>query len=253
MNQDGNTIYKNTQDTVSKEIHNILIQNRQYMLYHHTPLHERYLLQYVKEGDREKLIDHLTKVPDGQAGLLSKNPLRNHKNLFICGATLVSRAAIEGGMNSELAFTISDSYIQSSEELSEIDAVMALYFKMVCDFTDRVHNIRNQNYSAIILKCCNYIFKHLYENITIPRLGKVAGVNPNYLSTLFKKEVGMSPSKYIQKERVKEAKKLLNLTNQSIMDICISLNFNDQSYFTKVFKEFTDMTPKQYRDAMDRY
>jgi YesN/AraC family two-component response regulator len=252
MGYKNDVVVENIQDNVNREIHNILIQNRQYMLYHHTPLYERYLLQYVKEGDKDKLLNHLSKVPDGQIGTLSKDPLRNIKNLFICGATLVSRAAIEGGLNSELAFTISDSYIQQAEELTKVDEVASLYYQLICDFTDRVHNIRKKNYSGIILECCNYIFKHLYENINVSHLSKIVGVNPNYLSSLFKKEVGISLSKYIQRERIEEAKKLLSLTNQSILDICVSLNFSDQSYFTKVFKEFAQMTPKQYRNEIKK-
>ncbi|MBP3972979.1 helix-turn-helix transcriptional regulator, partial [Bacillus sp. WL1] len=45
-----------------------------------------------------------------------------------------------------------------------------------------------------------------------------------------------------------EAKKLLTLTTYTLVDICTWLNFNDQSYFTKVFKKFTNMTPRQYRE-----
>lgn len=249
LNQNSyNQIYIN--DTINKNVDNILIEKRQYMLYHHSPLHEKYLLQYVKEGNKEKVLEYLNNFPRGQAGILAKDPLRSFKNLFICGATLISRAAIEGGLSSELAFSISDSYIQKVEELKSIDEVSYLYYKLVCDFTDRVHKVRHENYSGIILKCCNYIFKHIYEDITVSKLSEVVDVNPNYLSRLFKNEVGISLSTYIQKQKIEEAKKLLTFTDQSIMDICVSLNFSDQSYFTKVFKKHTQMTPKQYRDQI---
>ncbi len=61
-------------------------------------------------------------------------------------------------------------------------------------------------------------------------------MNSDYLSILFKKEVGISLSEYIQRERIEEAKKLLTFTTYSLSDICASLNFTDQSYFTKIFK-----------------
>ncbi|MED2244224.1 helix-turn-helix domain-containing protein, partial [Bacillus thuringiensis] len=51
-----------------------------------------------------------------------------------------------------------------------------------------------------------------------------------------------------QRERVEEAKKLLTLTTYSLSDICAWLNFNDQSYFIRVFKKITSMTPRQYRE-----
>ncbi len=60
--------------------------------------------------------------------------------------------------------------------------------------------------------------------------------------------MGITLSEYIQRERVEEAKKLLTLTTYSLSDICAWLNFNDQSYFIRVFKKNTSMTPRQYRE-----
>ncbi|MEB8823047.1 helix-turn-helix transcriptional regulator [Bacillus cereus] len=77
--------------------------------------------------------------------------------------------------------------------------------------------------------------------------------NPMYLSTLFKKEVGMTLSEYIQREKVEEAKKLLTLTNYSLLEVSTFLNFNNQSYFTKIFKKYTEFTPKQYRNQHTIY
>ncbi|WP_226799835.1 helix-turn-helix domain-containing protein [Bacillus thuringiensis] len=53
-------------------------------------------------------------------------------------------------------------------------------------------------------------------------------------------------------EKIEEAKKLLTLTNHSLLDISTLLNFNNQSYFTKVFKEYTGITPKQYRNQYSK-
>lgn len=105
-----------------------------------------------------------------------------------------------------------------------------------------------EKYSREITICKNFIFNNIYEKITIPQLAKLVDLRPGYLSQLFKKEVGIPLSKYIQREKIEEAKKLLILTDYSLADICSRLNFNDQSYFTKVFKKFTGVTPKQYRD-----
>ncbi len=59
--------------------------------------------------------------------------------------------------------------------------------------------------------------------------------------------MGITLSEYIQRERVEEAKKLLTLTTYSL-SISAFVNFNDQSYFTRVFKRITSMTPRQYRE-----
>lgn len=233
---------------VCTTVRTTLLNNRQYNLSHHKLLYEKFLFQCIKQGNKEKLLDHLKRPSGGEAGILSKNPLRNQKNLFICSVALAVRAAIEGGLDTELALTVSDSYIQHVEELNEISEVTGLYLKMLFDLTDRVHGIEETNFSKAVIECRNYIFNHLYENITLEQLSELASLNRNYLSELFKKEVGMSIIEYIQRERIEEAKELLLSTNNSILDICISLSFSDQSYFTKVFKKFTGATPKQYRN-----
>ena len=56
------------------------------------------------------------------------------------------------------------------------------------------------------------------------------------LSQLFKKETGIAISDYIQRERIEEAKQLMELSSMSLSDIAIRLHFNDQSYFSKYSK-----------------
>ncbi|MFC4402498.1 helix-turn-helix domain-containing protein [Gracilibacillus xinjiangensis] len=89
--------------------------------------------------------------------------------------------------------------------------------------------------------------KHLYEEITVSKLAKETILHPNYLSKLFKKEVGSSISEYIQKQKVEEAKKLLAHSDYSLSDIYTWLNFHDQSHFTRVFKKYVGVTPRKYR------
>nr|WP_237446585.1 helix-turn-helix transcriptional regulator [Shimazuella alba] len=74
-------------------------------------------------------------------------------------------------------------------------------------------------------------------------------LNPIYLCQLFKNEVGISLREYIQQQKIEEAKRLLISTSYSLTDICTYLHFTDQSYFTKVFKKFVGITPKQYRNT----
>ena len=72
-------------------------------------------------------------------------------------------------------------------------------------------------------------------------------LNPSYFSSIFKKEVGVSFSNYLNKIRIEQSKLLLKNTDSSIVEIALEVGFEDQSYFSKVFKNLTKMTPKQYR------
>jgi len=210
--------------------------------------YEQAIMQAVKEGNKDKLLKHLEKPLDGEIAVLSKNPLRNQKNHFISFVTFISHAAIGGGLDWELAFSLSDIYIQQVEELTDIKDIYALSKKMLLDYTDKVQKLQNNSHSKSIIKSMNYINKHLYEKLSIPEIAEYTGINASYLSQLFRKQAGISISKYIQIKKIAEAKKLL-LDKSSILNVSVLLGFNDQSYFTKVFKECTGITPKEYKQS----
>lgn len=235
------------------QMHNLLnltlSETRKNNTFHIPYKYEQLLFLLIKEGDQNKLLDFLYSPPSGEKGTLSKrSPLRHFKNEFIYACTIAYRAAIDGGVNSEVAYALSVQYTQHMEELKNVQDVQDLRLKMFLDFTNMSYIAKNKpRYSKYITKCQNFIFSHIYEDITLSQLSKAVNLNPNYLSGLFKKEVGMTISNYIQKERIEEAKKLLILTDNSLSEICTLLNFGAQSYFSTIFKRFTGVTPKEYR------
>lgn len=222
--------------------------NRQNLFFHHTSIYEKKKMQCIKEGNKEKLLQCMDTPMDGEFGILSGNPLRNKKNLLICCITVATRAAIDGGLEPELAYSLSDSYIQNVEHLDELKDLINLESKMYCDFAEKVLKTKELSYSKPIIICQDYIFKHLYEEISFSELAKLVGLSQKYLSTLFSKKVGLTLGEYIQKEKIEEAKRLLNSSNYSILDIGTWLGFHDQSHFTRIFKKFTGTTPKKFKN-----
>jgi YesN/AraC family two-component response regulator len=237
--------------SLTTEDPSISISNRrQDMSFHHDLTFEKRILQYIKEGRKEEFIKHwkLTNE-DNQYGILAKkSQLRNKKNLAITVITLGTRAAMEGGLQEETAYTLSDLYIQNIEELNDSTSVEHYMIEAISDFADRVRKNRQTKYSKPINHCLNYIYNHLYEDLSIVKLAELNKMHPNYLSSLFKKEVGVSLAEYIQRSKIDEAKSLLTFSDYSILKISSLLNYNDQSHFTKAFKKFTGITPKQYKN-----
>ncbi|MGG5784870.1 helix-turn-helix domain-containing protein [Bacillus albus] len=202
----------------------------------------------IKEGNKKKLIQYMCAVSQEDVELtLIANPLRNQKSLGIIAITLATRYAIEGNLPPDIAFALSILYIQTIEQLDNVDSVKRLSGEALRTFADRVKEYNAQKYSNAVTICMNHISKNVYDGISLNELANHLDITPTYLSKLFKKEMGISLSEYIQRERVEEAKKLLTLTTYSLSDICAWLNFNDQSYFTRVFKKITNTTPRQYR------
>ncbi|PFO90753.1 AraC family transcriptional regulator [Bacillus cereus] len=212
------------------------------------------MYEAIKAGNKEELLKHWGSFPRKTiTKFCVTNELRNRKNQAIAGIAIATRYAIDGGLPSEVAFSLSEFYIQNLEKLNDINTILVLVEKAFCAFTEHVKTYRGKNYSKPIITCQNYISKNIYQEISLKQLACITNKNSMYLSTLFKNEVGMTLSEYIHREKVKEAKKLLTLTNYSLLEISTFLNFNNQSYFTKIFKKYTKVTPKQYRNQHTIY
>ncbi|WP_162551279.1 helix-turn-helix domain-containing protein [Paenibacillus tepidiphilus] len=224
-----------------------LSYRREHTWLHHEPALENELFRHVRSGDSAGLLQTMASFTGDNYGLLSKKSrLRSQKNLAISSITLATRAAIAGGLFWEIAYTLSDFHIQHIEELQDLQSVDIAQIAALCDFADHVRDSRQTQLSRMSALCQNYIFNHLYEDIPLSKLAGITGLSPSYLSSQFKQENGITVSDYIQRERIEEAKRLLELPGIRLSDIATRLHFNDQSYFTKVFKKYTGRTPRQF-------
>ena len=209
---------------------------------------EQRIWQCIKEGDKEKLKQHFKTIKiEGVEMLSKKSHLRNMKNQIIISIALSTRAAIDGGLYPEIAYTMSHAAIQQVEEAYELQKVCAIGDDFLFALIDRVQKYKENKYSKVVMFCKNYVFNHIFEPISIQDLADEVHLNPIYLSQLFKKETNKPLGKYIQDEKIKEAQKLLLQTNESVAEICMLLQFNNQSHFSSIFKKTTGFTPNQYR------
>ena len=102
-------------------------------------------------------------------------------------------------------------------------------------------------FSRPVVLAQDYIRAHLSERIRVSELADVVGLNESYLSTLFKRETGLSVTEYVQRERIATAKNMLKYSDYTAQQIATALGFSSQSYFTKVFRQTTGHTPTDYR------
>jgi AraC-like DNA-binding protein len=181
-------------------------------------------------------------------GVLSKDHVQNLKYHFVVTAAIMSRTCIDGGMDMESSFTLSDYYIGQLDDLKTEKEVEQLHNKMIQDYTKRMATLRQtKTLSKPINECLNYIHAHIKDRITILDLAAHTGKSDSYISRLFKKELNMAFSDYIRSAKIEKAKNMLRYSQVSLVEISSYLSFSSQSHFIKVFKEETGMTPKKYR------
>ena len=96
-------------------------------------------------------------------------------------------------------------------------------------------------------RALKYIHEHYCEDISIQQLAAYLGLNNNYFSKLFKKNMGMSPSAYINGLKLERAKCLIKHTDMQINDLCEAIGYADQFYFSRIFKKKEKISPLNYR------
>lgn len=215
---------------------------------HDTYDYEKKMLSYVSAGDMDSLQHLFSSTSAGQAGKTAGTYLRQMKNIFIATATLVSRAAIEGGLSRETALSLSDQYIQHCEKHNDPQRILNLQRHMILDYTSQVQHLTNgQPGNLFFRNIAAYISEHITESVSVSRIAKAFYLSPNYLSARFKQESGIPLSSYIQQQKIQKAKEYLKNTDRSILEISTFLGFSSQGYFQNVFKKNTGMTPGEFR------
>lgn len=216
---------------------------------HNTLDQEHALLRIVSKGDTAALKEWISRAPAIRGGVLAKEQLRQKKNTFIVTVTLVSRAAIRGGMDVDDAFFHSDSYIQQCELLSSPTEIFNLQYRMILDYTERVERLHlGKRPSKLTIDVANYIQHHMSEPITAEKIAEELFLNRSYLSRKFKEETGETLTDFILKEKTEEAKRLLCYSDKPLTAIGSYLGFSSASHFSRVFKTYVGCTPREYRE-----
>ncbi|MFA9378315.1 MAG: helix-turn-helix domain-containing protein [Lachnotalea sp.] len=208
----------------------------------------------IEKGNIEQLRKSLTEDYPGEIGTLARTPLRHMKNRGIVIITLASRAAMRGGVLPEIAYSLSDSYIQKIEDCDDIPTIMHLfhaaeyrYAQMVQDLSEAKSEKNSKYMNPYTDKCKAYIFSHLHEKISIHDMAIKLNVRDNYLSEVFQKYENMTLTDYIHKEKIKLTQNLLIYSRYTYSEIATYLGFYSQSHLGKLFKKQTEMTLRQYR------
>ena len=239
---------------VMKSITNLTFYQRENQQQHMNYEEEFAFYHAVQTGNMEAVRQLLVPLGSNHMGTLSKNPIRNLRYHFIISVAMITRFCIESGLSAEYAYTLSDLYIQKADLVSTENGIHQLHQEMVLEYTRQMQQLAKEHtYSRSIVRSLDYIYAHLQEPLTVQQIADAVHLNPNYLSTLFKKEMGVPISGYIRNERIKMAENLLKYSDFSAIDISNYLCFSSHSHFIKVFKATTGYTPKEYRNRFFRH
>lgn len=236
------------QDQIEQKLMHMAFIQRESGFAHHPYEKEMLQYEYVRNGDMRAVEVGIENFRGRGVGCVSKNPLNNRKYLYVASVTLATRAAIEGGLEQETAYNLSDLMIQKVDECKDEEEIFELCKHMLAEFVQRVSAHRQVcKYTRLVLAALDYIYIHLQEQFTVDDVAQAVGLSRSYLSVLFKREVCMSVSDYVRSKRIEAAENMLKFSDFSLQDISDYLAFNSQSHFISVFRQHTGMTPGVYR------
>lgn len=101
------------------------------------------------------------------------------------------------------------------------------------------------DYKVEIIK--NYINEHLNADISLINLARKVDLSPGYLAVLFKEKIGQNYSEYVTAQRIQKAKHLLANTGKKVGEISKLVGYDNQRYFSELFKQHTGMQPSEFR------
>lgn len=234
---------------VMTEYRRLILHSRESLEFH-TPYEvERQMHLFIQNGEPECLSKWLqARVQDKgiEVGAMSGNNLTQSRCMFMAGLTLYTRSAIKGGLDQEMAYNLSDAYIHVADASRNPSYVLELMILAALDFAQRVKVSKTSGTPAVKL-CRAYISDHLHYKITLDELAEACSRSPNYLSSLFREQMGVSLKEYILNEKLDAASQILLTTNFSVSQVASQFAFCSHSNFAAHFKRRFGVTPQLYR------
>jgi two-component system response regulator YesN len=207
---------------------------------------EQELLGKVKIGDRTGAKEILNSI---LGTILFHNPgdLGVLKARLLELLSILSRSAVEGGVNIDVMLEKNLTYVNKVMEIDSQEDLCAWIGTALNEFIELVYSSQDAKKVTQIRPAINYIDANYDKPITLAEVAEASCLSVSRLAHLFKEQMGITIIDYLTSVRIERAKQLLLSTEQNCTEICFQVGYNNQSYFTRTFKEQAGMTPREFR------
>lgn len=209
---------------------------------------EHELLQCIIDSDKagaQRLLNELL----GHIFFASGGDLSRIKSRVYELLVLTSRAAVDGGADPDYTFNLNHRYMSEIVGINSADELCFWLADVMNLFTDIVFRFADVKHVDVIHKAVQYIRKNYAEKISLEQVAEHVYLSPSYFSKIFREEMGSSFNTYMNVVRIEKSKKLLLDGNRKLVDVASMVGFEDQSYFSKVFKKLTGVAPLKFKDS----
>ena len=208
---------------------------------------ETELLNYVTAGNQVDALITSKRFRNFPFEQRLKDALYEKKALLYSVNTLLRKGAERSEIHPLFLHKMSSKYVRAIESITDSYQTEVLNEKMIRDYCQLVKEKGRVQYSPSIKYVLNEIELNISKQFSLASFSKELHISPPYLSSLFKKEVGITVTDYINQQRINHSIKLLKTTKMQIQEIAFFVGINDINYFSKLFKKQTGSNPRDYR------
>lgn len=211
---------------------------------------ERALLRSIAHGDKAESASLLNELL-GSLYFATGANLDTMKVRTRELVVLLSRAALDGGADPESIFGLN---LRSHDDIGSfrtLDQLSHWLGMMLQKYVSYVFDVQAVKHRDVILRAMSYIRRRYAEKVGLEDVASEVSLSPTYFSRLFKEEAGQSFKSYLNDLRIGEAKNLLRETALPLLDVASRVGFEDQSYFSRVFRNIVGISPGRYRRTAD--
>ena len=209
---------------------------------------ERVLLASLRRGDIAQ-----AKITLSELIKLQCSKARGNIQIFrlkaIELAVVLSRAVSESGkIEDDDMFDTNNRYLKKLEGCESMKEISDILLGMTEQMSGSIFSFHGVRHFSALRKAERFIWENYTKKISLKEIANVSGLSASYFSTIFREEMGENLSNYLNRLRVEKAASMLLSTNMSISEIAAACGFEDQSWFSKIFKNNTGITPGKYRE-----
>ncbi|MHC4069267.1 MAG: helix-turn-helix domain-containing protein [Planctomycetota bacterium] len=207
---------------------------------------ERELIRKVKIGDRTGAKEILNSIL-GTILFHNPNELGALKARLLELLSILSRSAVEGGVDVDVMLEKNLGYVNKVMRINEQGDLCAWISTALNEFIELVYSSQDSKKLTQIGPAINYIEANYDKAMTLEEIARASYLSVSRLAHVFREQMGMTMIDYLTSVRIEKAKQLLLATDLNCTEVCFKVGYNNQSYFTRTFKELVGMTPRRFR------
>ncbi|ALS75097.1 AraC family transcriptional regulator [Planococcus maritimus] len=211
---------------------------------------ETQLMHEIHNLEKDRAKETLRELIDMLALHAGKDIIRTVRNYYIILSSVMARKLYEMRVPPKKAFAFNAACVELVDKHMNDSEFMYVADELIEFFTSIISERKQPSFGhQTVNKVVIFINDEVERDLSVEEIAKHFNISTSHLSRIFREHAGITLVEYLNVRRVEESQYYLRHSNKGISEISKQFHFCNQSYFTRIFKKYTSVTPKQFRDS----